>query len=180
MQWGDSFSPKLLCSNQSYLDEEYSYSTMTVTVTRAKPLLKSTLFSVCKIQEGRAESIKSAQQLAMMASRMISVRTLQHPAGTDGWSTWSAEAPSAWAAEHNDCLEISAASKGSSILPRHSTWVCQAGADCNVTAARYAPKRKIYTYEKWRSVPGGRSYLQHTILLGNHDDGYVGFLAGGF
>lgn len=55
-----------------------------ITVTRENPLLKTTLFSVCKIQEGRAESIKSAQQLAMMESRMILVRTLQHPAGTDG------------------------------------------------------------------------------------------------
>lgn len=158
---------------------------MIVTVTRANPLLKSTLFSVCKIQEGRAESIKSAQQLATMASRMISVRTLQHPAGTDGWSTWSAEAPSAWAAKHNDCFEISAASKGSSILPWHlafhpSTRVCQAGADCNVTAACYAPKRKIYTCEKLRSVQGGRPNLLHTTLLGNNDDGNVGFLAGGF
>lgn len=26
MQWGDSFSPKLLGSNQSYLNVEYSYS----------------------------------------------------------------------------------------------------------------------------------------------------------
>lgn len=125
MQWGDSFSPKLLGSNQRYLDEEYSYSPQGLISTMILLWQEQTLcwsprcLVSVKLEEGRAESIKSAQQLAMMASRMISVRTLQHPAGTDGWSTWSAEAPSAWAAKHNDCFEISAASKGSSILPRH-------------------------------------------------------------
>lgn len=63
------------------------------------PPQPSALLWVQTFQEGTAECIKSAQQLAAMASRMISVRTLQHPAGTDGRSAWSAEAHSERAAK---------------------------------------------------------------------------------
>lgn len=107
-----------------------------------------------------------------MASRMISVRTLQHPAGTDGCSTWSAEAPSVWVAKHNDCFRISAAPKGSSIhLSFHGIWYFTLQLE-SLEQALTVMTQQHTTLNG--SVPWGRS---NSTPIGNNNEGNVRLLA---
>lgn len=143
-----SFSPKLQASRRSSLDEERSH--------RGSPR--------------RLESRKSEREQQRVSNPRRSRRwwhrgwsqwePLQHPTGTDGCSTWSAEAARV--------LWNTMFFEKRGRLSFHRIWrftllnSTLSSRPWHVRRARYAPNWRFYVHEKWRIAPRGTSDLLHT------------------